>query len=69
MDDVAGLQTIPFGDFRLTRWATGEGAAFCQQSWSRDPVDRALVATAQLYDCPLITSDEAIQRFYAKSIW
>ena len=35
----------------------------------RDPVDRALVATAQLYDCPLVTPDEAIQRFYAKSIW
>ena len=35
----------------------------------RDPADRTIVATAQRYDCPLVTSDAAMRRFYPKAIW
>ena len=35
----------------------------------KDPTDRTIVATAQLLDCPLITSDRAIRAFYPKAIW
>ena len=35
----------------------------------RDPADRVIVATAMLRNCPLITSDETIRRFYPQSIW
>lgn len=35
----------------------------------RDPADRVIVATAQMYGCPLVTQDLAIRAFYAQSIW
>ena len=35
----------------------------------RDPADRTIVATAQIRDAPIITSDTRIQRFYPLTIW
>lgn len=35
----------------------------------RDPADRVMVATAKRFGCPLLTSDAAILRFYARSVW
>ena len=35
----------------------------------RDPADRTIVALATRNDCPLITSDEMIANFFAKTIW
>lgn len=35
----------------------------------RDPADRTIVATANLYDLPLISKDDAVRAFYAKTIW
>lgn len=35
----------------------------------RDPADRTIVALAARNDCPLITSDEMIANFFAKTIW
>lgn len=35
----------------------------------RDPVDRTIVALAQLMDCPLVTSDKNIAVFYRETIW
>ena len=35
----------------------------------RDPVDRAIVATAQKKDLPLLTEDRAIREFYAGAVW
>ncbi len=35
----------------------------------RDPADRVIVTTAQITGLPLISSDVAIGRFYANTIW
>ncbi len=35
----------------------------------RDPADRTIVATAQLLDCELITSDERMLDFYSNAVW
>jgi PIN domain nuclease of toxin-antitoxin system len=35
----------------------------------RDPADRTIVALAARNNCPLITSDEMIAKFFAKTIW
>ena len=35
----------------------------------QDPIDRLLVATAQMLNFPLITSDQIIQSFYKHCIW
>ena len=35
----------------------------------KDPADRAIVATAKLINCPLITPDSKIRVFYNKTIW
>lgn len=38
--------------------------------WShKDPADRTIVATARIYQCPLVTPDHAILDFYVKAIW
>jgi PIN domain nuclease of toxin-antitoxin system len=39
------------------------------QSWTRDPFDRLIVATALANNAPLITKDEEIRRHYRRSIW
>ena len=35
----------------------------------RDPADRTIVATAQLLNAPLLTSDWLIRQFYPQAIW
>lgn len=35
----------------------------------RDPADRAIVATASLAGCALVTSDRAIRAFYSQAVW
>ena len=35
----------------------------------KDPADRTIVASANLLQCPLVTSDLAIQAFYPAAIW
>ena len=38
--------------------------------WShRDPVDRIMVAMALDKNCPVITKDKEIRKFYSKSVW
>jgi PIN domain nuclease of toxin-antitoxin system len=38
-------------------------------SWSRDPFDRMIVATAALHRSPLLTRDERIRTHYADAVW
>jgi PIN domain nuclease of toxin-antitoxin system len=39
-------------------------------AWAhKDPADRTIVATATLFDCPIITSDLEIRSFYQRVIW
>ena len=41
-----------------------------QLDWNhRDPVDRTIVATAELKNCPLVTSDAVILRYYSRAVW
>ena len=35
----------------------------------RDPADRVIVATADVLDTALVTSDRAIRDYFARSIW
>jgi len=35
----------------------------------KDPADRTIVASAMLYDIPLLTQDEKIRQFYSKAVW
>lgn len=38
-------------------------------SWTRDPFDRMIVATAALHRAPLITRDERMQAAYPAAAW
>lgn len=38
-------------------------------SWTRDPFDRLIVATALLHGSPLITRDRTITAHYPESVW
>jgi PIN domain nuclease of toxin-antitoxin system len=40
-----------------------------QQSWTRDPFARLIVANASLFQAPLITKDEHMRQHYPLSIW
>ena len=35
----------------------------------RDPADRTIVALATRFDCSLVSSDQAIAKFYSKTTW
>ena len=38
-------------------------------TWTRDPFDRLIVATAMLHDAPLVTRDRIISENFAKVVW
>ncbi len=38
-------------------------------SWTRDPFDRLLVATAALHQAPFISRDRRIQEHYERTVW
>ncbi len=38
-------------------------------SWTRDPFDRVIVATADLHGAPLLTRDERIRENYPAAVW
>lgn len=38
-------------------------------SWTRDPFDRLITASASLFDAPLVTKDETIHRHYPHAFW
>ena len=39
------------------------------QTWTRDPFDRLIVAQAKLADAPLLTKDSIIIKHYKKAFW
>ena len=38
-------------------------------SWTRDPFDRIITATAMIHQAPLLTKDETIRREYRLAVW
>ena len=38
-------------------------------NWTRDPLDRLLVATARLHKAPLITKDQALLQHFPDAVW
>jgi PIN domain nuclease of toxin-antitoxin system len=38
-------------------------------TWTRDPFDRLLVATAALHQAPFVTRDETIAAHYREAVW
>lgn len=54
----------------LSEESTPEVVAEARQlSWTRDPFDRLIVATAALHRSPLITKDERILERYPRAVW
>jgi PIN domain nuclease of toxin-antitoxin system len=39
------------------------------QTWTRDPFDRIILAQAKLADAPLLTKDSDIREHYKKAVW
>jgi PIN domain nuclease of toxin-antitoxin system len=39
------------------------------ESWTRDPFDRLIVAQAQVRGAPLLTRDDRIRAHYAAAVW
>src|SRR5262245_61010529 len=40
-----------------------------EQSWTREPFDRMIVAHASLHQRPLVTKDEDIRAHYRHAVW
>lgn len=59
---VEGLRVIPV-DHEV--WLTN-----LELTWTHaDPADRTIVATASLFACPLVTSDQRMHEFYGDCVW
>jgi PIN domain nuclease of toxin-antitoxin system len=39
------------------------------EKWTRDPIDRLIVANAKAAGAPLVTKDDRIRKHYRKAIW
>jgi PIN domain nuclease of toxin-antitoxin system len=44
-------------------------AAAVEQTWTRDPFDRLIVAQAQAEGASLVTADKLIRKHYARALW
>ena len=44
-------------------------AAAVEQTWTRDPFDRLIVAQAQAEGASLVTADKLIRKHFARSVW
>ncbi len=44
-------------------------AGALEQSWTRDPFDRLIVAQAALTDAVLVTKDQSIRDHYPRAFW
>jgi PIN domain nuclease of toxin-antitoxin system len=67
-DYVAGLKKLD----RLEIYAVDEEIWMknLDLDWNHaDPADRTIVATAVLFNCPLVTPDREIRRFYGSTLW
>jgi PIN domain nuclease of toxin-antitoxin system len=71
---------LPIGDYaeRLQRLEPLEITPVDDKSWldnldlpweHRDPADRTIVALADRFECPLVTSDPVIADYYPETIW
>jgi PIN domain nuclease of toxin-antitoxin system len=62
LDEEIGLARcgLPFGQVI---------AAALDQSWTRDPFDRVIVAQARARRLPLLTRDQTIRDHYREAIW
>ncbi len=40
-----------------------------EQTWTRDPFDRIIVAQAKLAEAPLLTKDATVRKHYKKAFW
>jgi len=57
-------------DLRLCEKPFAEVIRFAsQQTWTRDPFDRIIVAQAAIDSNVLITKDEVIREHYAHAVW
>jgi PIN domain nuclease of toxin-antitoxin system len=72
--------SLPIADYveRLNRIDALEILPVGVQDWldnlalpwePRDPADRTIVALAARLDCPLLTTDSLIAKFYPKTLW
>lgn len=65
VDNVYRISNFEFHAVDVPMWMRN-----IELEWDHpDPADRTIVATAQLHDCALITSDRNILDFYPLAVW
>ncbi len=68
-DELLGALSTDYGVTPSRDEISDVVSASLALSWTRDPFDRLIVATAQLHRAPLITKDERIQANYRDAVW
>lgn len=62
---VAQIDGLTILDVDVSTWLRSVALDWAH----RDPADRTIVATAQLHDATLVTSDAAMQAYYPRAVW
>ena len=62
LEQAVGLRVCEYPFAAVIRQAV-------EQTWTRDPFDRIIVAQAKLADAQLLTKDSTIRKQYKKAVW
>lgn len=68
-DEIIGVLTAELGVAQSDDPIAAVVAHAMPLTWTRDPFDRLLVATAALHRAPLITHDEQILEHFEDAVW
>lgn len=68
-DEILGHLATRLGVFQSEDPMAAVVAEAVKLTWTRDPFDRLLVATAALHRAPLITNDQLIRESFDGAVW
>jgi PIN domain nuclease of toxin-antitoxin system len=68
-EQILARVAADLGAFEANDSFSAVAARATRLTWTRDPLDRLIVAHAELHDAPLVSRDARIAEHYPRAVW